>query len=159
MARSPGWLNHGAIIQQGDELYRVDNRPVIGLYGEQPAYRDLSMIGDQPVTIAGQLNGTITWLAEPGAMIEQGDVLFRVDDRPVVLLYGEDPAYRNMYGGYNVRSEEGNNTTTETIILEGEDILQLEEALVALGYDPNATVTVDGEFDFEYPADGRQVAK
>ena len=65
-----------------------------------------------------------------------GRCAFRVDDRPVVLLYGEDPAYRNMYGGYNVRSEEGNNTTTETIILEGEDILQLEDALLALGYHP-----------------------
>ena len=137
----------GAILQQGDELYRADNRPVIVLYGEQPAYRDLSMIGDQSVTIAGQLNGTITWVAEPGAVIEQGDVLFRVDDRPVVMLYGEDPAYRNMYGGYDVRSGEGNNTTIETITLEGEDIFQLEEALIALGYDPNGVVTVDGEFD------------
>lgn len=38
-----------------------------------------------------------------------------------------------MYGGYEVRSGEGNNTLIETIVLEGEDIVQLEEALVTLG--------------------------
>lgn len=68
-----------------------------------------------------------------GQTIRQGEALFTVDNKPVILLFRELPAYRNMYGGYEVRSGEGNNTLIETIVLEGEDILQLEEALVTLG--------------------------
>ncbi|MFF9018081.1 peptidoglycan-binding protein [Streptomyces sp. NPDC014870] len=40
--------------------------------------------------------GTVTWLPEPGARAERGDALLRVDDRPVVLLYGTLPMYREL---------------------------------------------------------------
>ncbi|MFD3946967.1 peptidoglycan-binding protein [Streptomyces sp. NPDC058579] len=40
--------------------------------------------------------GTVTWLPEPGARVERGDELLRVDDRPVVLLYGTLPMYREL---------------------------------------------------------------
>jgi peptidoglycan hydrolase-like protein with peptidoglycan-binding domain len=65
------------------------------LYGDLPAFRDIA-IGEDTVTVSSQLNGTITWVAEPGTVIEQGDILYRVDDQPVVVLYGEEPAYRSL---------------------------------------------------------------
>ncbi|MER7955518.1 peptidoglycan-binding domain-containing protein [Streptomyces sp. NPDC096030] len=40
--------------------------------------------------------GTVTWLPEPGARIERGEELLRVDDRPVVLLHGTLPMYREL---------------------------------------------------------------
>jgi peptidoglycan hydrolase-like protein with peptidoglycan-binding domain len=52
----------------------------------------------------------------------------------VVALYGDLPTYRQL-------SDTSPNTT-------GTDVLQLETALVALGYDANGTVTVDDEFTF-----------
>ncbi|MGQ4382274.1 peptidoglycan-binding protein [Streptomyces sp. SAS_270] len=40
--------------------------------------------------------GTVTWLPEQGATVERGGELLRVDDRPVVLMYGPLPMYRSL---------------------------------------------------------------
>lgn len=40
--------------------------------------------------------GTYTWLPATGAAVRCGDVLYRVDDRPVLLLCGAVPAYRAL---------------------------------------------------------------
>ncbi|HEX8627477.1 MAG TPA: peptidoglycan-binding domain-containing protein [Catenuloplanes sp.] len=40
--------------------------------------------------------GTITWLPAPGTVVSRGQPLLRVDDRPVVLLYGDLPHYRAL---------------------------------------------------------------
>ncbi|HEY9371232.1 peptidoglycan-binding domain-containing protein [Streptomyces sp.] len=40
--------------------------------------------------------GTVTWLPEQGASVERGGTLLRVNDRPVVLMYGTLPMYRDL---------------------------------------------------------------
>jgi peptidoglycan hydrolase-like protein with peptidoglycan-binding domain len=82
-------------------------------------------------TLTGAQQGTVTGVADEGATRTRGQVMYRVDDRPVVLLYGATPAYRTM--------REGD---------EGDDVRQLERNLVELGYDPEGAVDVDGEFDW-----------
>jgi hypothetical protein len=73
--------------------------------------------------------GTYTWLPAVGQVVSQGQVLYNVDDTPVVLLAGSTPAYRNLSQG-----------TT------GADVTQLNADLVALGYatssqlDPSSNV-------------------
>ncbi|MFF9068161.1 peptidoglycan-binding protein [Streptomyces sp. NPDC014891] len=47
-----------------------------------------------PLPVKAQ--GTVTWLPETGATVERGDELLRVDDRPVVLMYGSLPMYRSL---------------------------------------------------------------
>jgi peptidoglycan hydrolase-like protein with peptidoglycan-binding domain len=92
----------GDTIHQGEALFAIDDQPVVLLYGDLPAFRDIA-IGEDTVTVSSPLNGTITWVAEPGTVIEQGDVLYRVDDLPVVVLYGNMPAYRRLHlAGPNV---------------------------------------------------------
>jgi membrane fusion protein, multidrug efflux system len=71
--------------------------------------------------------GTITKLAPEGAVRSHGQVLYRIDQRPVVLLLGDLPPWRRLESG-----------------VEGRDVLQLERNLKALGYDPG---TIDREFD------------
>lgn len=44
-----------------------------------------------------QASGTITWLPDPGTVVHQGQQLIRVDDRPVILLYGRIPQYRALH--------------------------------------------------------------
>ena len=122
----------GATVEEGDVLFAIDGAPVVLLYGEVPAYRDLLLAEETIPGLTNRISGTVTALSEPG-IFEQGEIMYWVDAEPVVLLYGDVPAYRTM------RDQRGTN-------MEGEDILQLEIALVDLGYDPDDTVTVDGEY-------------
>jgi peptidoglycan hydrolase-like protein with peptidoglycan-binding domain len=123
----------GAVVEQGGVLFEIDGEPVVLLYGAVPAYRDLS-VSDDPLVVTSRSNGTITWVAEEGAVVEQGDVLYEVDGEPVVVMYGDVPAFRTI-----ADPPRGDNLT-------GVDVLQLETALVALGFDPEGDVTVDDEF-------------
>ena len=128
-----GAVEAGDIVGQGDVLFTVDNQPVVLLNGDTPAYRDLA-IGDHAVAVSGRLSGPITEIVEAGTIIEQGDVLYRADGEPVVVLYGDTLAYRTL-----------RDASTN---LTGADVQQLETALVDLGYDPDGTVTVDDEFTY-----------
>jgi len=123
----------GDTVEQGDVLFAVDNRPVVLLYGTTPAYRDLA-IGDETVPVMGRLSGPITEIVEPGTIVEQGDVLYRSDGEPVVVLYGHTLAYRSL-----------SDASTD---LTGSDVEQLETAVATLGYDPDGNVTVDDVFTY-----------
>ena len=64
-----------------------------------------------------QAHGTYTQLPTLGQVIRQGHALYRVNDSPVVLLYGSTPAYRTLSAGAT-----------------GPDVAELNADLVALGY-------------------------
>jgi biotin carboxyl carrier protein len=121
----------GTTVGQGDVLLTVNNEPVVLLFGELPAYRALQATDDK-MPLSGAKTGVVTEVVSAGDTISQGDVLYRVNDEPVVVMYGDSPAYRTL------RDLSDNMT--------GTDVLQLEQALVALGYDPNSEASVDEEF-------------
>lgn len=50
--------------------------------------------GSSPIPIRAA--GTVTWLPGNGALADAGDILLRVDNRPVALFYGSTPAFRTM---------------------------------------------------------------
>ncbi len=74
-----------------------------------------------PYSVINQAQGTYTRLPDLGQVISQGQVLYRVNDSPVVLLYGSTPAYRTLSTG-----------------AAGADVAQLNADLVALGYATSA---------------------
>jgi hypothetical protein len=74
-------------------------------------------------TVLGLARGTVTWLPTTGHVVRQGQVLYRVDEAPVVLLYGATPAYRVLAEGAT-----------------GTDVAQLNHDLVALRYLERAEV-------------------
>jgi peptidoglycan hydrolase-like protein with peptidoglycan-binding domain len=82
--------------------------------------------------VRSQLNGTITALPEEGAVIGRGDVLYRVDEQPVVLFLGDVPVWRTLREGVD----------------DGADVEQLELNLRALGYDDDHEMTIDRHFDW-----------
>ncbi|MGW4956598.1 efflux RND transporter periplasmic adaptor subunit [Nonomuraea sp. NPDC004186] len=87
-------------------------------------------LGYGPVTTAmSRKLGTITWLPDSGAQVTRGRSLYRVDNQPVMLLYGDTPAYRDLKVG-----------------VEGKDVENLERNLKKLGYDG---FTVDDEYTYD----------
>lgn len=70
-----------------------------------------------PFTINSSGGGTVTRLVDQGQAVERGSELYRVDERPVILLYGAVPMYRDLGPGTS-----------------GADVAQLEDNLAALGY-------------------------
>jgi peptidoglycan hydrolase-like protein with peptidoglycan-binding domain len=77
-----------------------------------------------------QPTGTVSWLPQPGAVIGRGGVLYRVDGRPVRLLYGSQAAYRLLAPGLG----------------DGADVHQLQRNLIALGDTAGGLLVADGRF-------------
>jgi membrane fusion protein, multidrug efflux system len=77
-------------------------------------------------SLSGRLAGTVTALPATGTTVKRGQPIYRVDNTPVVLLYGALPAYRALAVG-----------------AEGDDVKQFEQNLRALGY---TGFTVDDEY-------------
>jgi hypothetical protein len=73
-------------------------------------------------SVVNQAHGTITALPTAGQVIAQGQLLYRVDGRPVVLLYGSTPAYRTLAEGVAASD------------VTGADVAELNADLVALAY-------------------------
>jgi hypothetical protein len=78
-------------------------------------------------TVYNRLSGTITWAPQIGAIIKPGHTLFDVDNKPVLLMNGSTPAYRNL----------------DASDLTGPDVYELNKNLVDLGYDPDGIVVDD----------------
>ena len=69
----------------------------------------------------------VTRLPDDGTALSEGDVALTVSGRPVFLLEGSEPSYRDLGPG-----------------IVGEDVRQLEQALERLGFDPGPA---DGVYD------------
>jgi hypothetical protein len=68
--------------------------------------------------IKGAGSGVLTKLPSIGAKVSRGRVLYRVNDQPVVVLYGDTPLFRPI----------------DKAELTGPDVLELRHNLTALGY-------------------------
>ena len=121
----------------GDDSEAADAEPVDTTVVEA-AQRDLQRFDEwagtlQPgptSSVGASGRGTLTRTANEGTVIAAGDVVAEIDGTPVVALYGQVPQFRVI----NIEAE------------PGADIRQLEENLVALGFDPDGAVTVDDTF-------------
>jgi len=71
-----------------------------------------------PTGVPGPATGTLTWLPEPGQVVERDGFLYAVDERGVRSMYGTVPFWRDLARGQR-----------------GTDVRQLNANLSALGYD------------------------
>ncbi len=79
-----------------------------------------------PYSVINQALGRYTELPDDGDKVECGDVFYRVDNKPVLLLCGTVPAYRDLHYGY-----------------VGKDVGQLNRNLHTLGCDAMAGVDIN----------------
>jgi hypothetical protein len=78
-------------------------------------------------TVYNRLSGTITWVPQVGQVIRPGHALFTVDNKPVLLMSGLTPAYRDLTAS----------------VVSGPDVYELNRNLVVLGYNPDGIVVDD----------------
>jgi len=95
----------------------AETRTVLGTLG----------YGD-PTPMRATGTGTLTWIAPVGSTVKRGEALYKLNERPVVALYGPVPLYRTLRIGAS-----------------GADVRQLQENLAELGY---TGVKVDGTYGF-----------
>ena len=81
----------------------------------------------EPIPVRAAEPGILTWIAPVGSTVKRGELLFKVDERPVVALYGSVPLYRALRVGER-----------------GIDVRQLEQNLTELGY---SGLGVDDAYD------------
>ncbi|MGZ8611981.1 MAG: efflux RND transporter periplasmic adaptor subunit [Actinomycetota bacterium] len=91
---------------------------------------DGSLGYDDEQVLSSMRSGTLTGIADEGSTLRRGAVLFKVDERPTVLMLGEVPAYRALSSG-----------------VEGKDVRQLQRNLLALGFTDGGDLEVTGEYD------------
>ncbi|WP_326737646.1 peptidoglycan-binding protein [Streptomyces sp. NBC_01022] len=88
----------------------------------------LSFSTPTPVITSG--HGTLTALPPVGAVVKAGAKLYEVDGRPVVLLTGDRPMWRDLGPG----------------ISDGPDVEQLKRNLIKLGHADGLGLTADQKF-------------
>jgi Putative peptidoglycan binding domain/HlyD family secretion protein len=96
---------------------QVERRTLSAMVSQAGTLTYRARSDSSPYSVINQARGTYTKLPAPGRVITQGRVLYRVNGRRVVLLYGSTPAYRTLSAG-----------------AIGPDVAELNADLVALGY-------------------------
>lgn len=81
--------------------------------------------------VINRLAGTYTSLPAAGQTIRACEVLYRVDDQPVILMTGRTPAWRAFAPG----------------MTSGPDVTELQANLIALGYATGLLAAPTGSFD------------
>lgn len=110
--------NHAASAAQHSAVStaKVERRDLSATVSEDGTLTYRAQADGSPYSVINQAHGTYTELPAIGRVVRQGQVLYRVDASPVVLLYGSTPAYRTLSAG-----------------MTGPDVAELNADLIALG--------------------------
>jgi hypothetical protein len=95
---------------------QVQKRTLSAMVSEPGTLTYRARSDGSPYSVVNHARGTYTKLPAAGQVISQGHVLYRVNNRPVVLLRGSTPVYRTLSAGAS-----------------GPDVAELNADLVALG--------------------------
>lgn len=139
---TPGSKGSTATAQAAANTAAVELGPLSALVSQAGVltYRAASDGAAYPVT--GQAAGVYTQLPETGDEVDCGSVLYRVDERPVLLLCGTVPAYRALRVGATGRDvrqlnhnlhQDGSGATFTARTAKAVRALQRRSGLAATG--------------------------
>jgi len=136
--RTRGGAGGGGV---SDNAYPTSTATVTrqSLSSEIPVTATLGYAGSY--TVVNQASGILTRLPQIGKVVSEGQVLYEVSGRPVVLFYGATPAYRSLSAGTN-------NALT------GPDVRELNADLVAMGYASSSEIPAGSDMFSSWTAAG-----
>jgi peptidoglycan hydrolase-like protein with peptidoglycan-binding domain len=117
---SPSHRNSSGAVPAGETTTAVTRRTLA-----ESATVDGTLAYGSSLELYDRLSGTYTWLPSVGAVLGRGGTLWRIDDLPVLLMYGAVPAYRTLKEG----------------VSSGPDVVELNRNLIDLGFDPYGAIT------------------
>jgi len=118
-----------SIVQRGDLFETVSFSGVLTYDGAFPVVYQASSSTDARGAAAASGSGIVTWVAPASTVLASGDVMYRVNNVPVVFLEGDAVLWRPLASGDT-----------------GSDVLAIESALAALGYNAAGSVIVDSSY-------------
>jgi hypothetical protein len=132
-ASSNGYATSTQAVTRGS---LTEQTPENGTLGDAGSYTVVipgssSASGGSSSASSGSGAQTFTWLPPVGQTIRQGQPVYQVSGTPVVLLYGNVPAYRDLSEG-----------------MTGADVTELNTDLVTLGYATTAALGPRSGWDY-----------
>ncbi len=94
-------------------------------------------------TLPISAQGTVTDGPEAGDVLRPGDTAVEIDKRPITLVEGDAPLYRELR---RVRNWERDAADEKLGEQTGDDVRQLQEHLLANGFDDKGRLDADGTF-------------
>lgn len=88
----------------------------------------------EPITAAG--TGTVTVLGSAGSTIGEADVLYQIDDKPVALLLGATPAYRDITLGTDTIEVAPGTSGVITRVVPAGTVIELGDPLYWIDEQP-----------------------
>ncbi len=139
-AGAAGLVGAGALLRRPTSAASPPDRPIATATVTRQDLVDIRTVSGklghgraQPVV--SRMAGTVTALPSVGETIERGKTLFRLNDEPVILLFGALPAYRALTAGQPEKPGDGTTPPTPAVLASrGADVKQFKENLRALGY-------------------------
>jgi hypothetical protein len=112
----------------GTSLAAVEEGPLSSQVDQSGTLSYTADADGTPYSVVNQAHGTYTWVPAAGTQIDCGETLYRVDEKPVILICGSTPAYRNLADGD-----------------DGKDVRALNKTLVNEGYADKAELEPDSD--------------
>jgi len=113
----------------GTSLATVQEGPLSSQVGQSGTLSYAAGADGTPFSVVNRAKGTYTWVPAAGIQIDCGETLYKVGQKPVVLVCGSTPAYRNLAVGNG-----------------GRDVRALNETLVKEGYTDKSELDPDSDY-------------
>jgi hypothetical protein len=113
----------------GTTLVAVQEGPLSSQVSENGTLAYSAAADGNPYSVINRADGTYTWVPATGTQVDCGDTLYKVGEKPVLLLCGSTPAYRDL-----------------AMSDHGKDVRALNKTLVDEGYADKSELDPDSSY-------------